>query len=140
MRVNLTNDSDGMSNFAMIKKASKLELPNFRYFMRDEICKAICKKQECGVVNLNKSTQPGSHHTCYWVSGDYKYYFDSFGVIAPKELVEYLKSPIMYSTYQIQQYNDTNCNEWCLYMLNELHTGKDLIDIIIDILNKHKLY
>jgi len=46
----------------------------------------------------------------------------------------------MYSTYQIQQYNDTNCSEWCLYMLNELHKGKDFIDIIIEILNKHKLY
>jgi len=25
-------------------------------------------------------------------------------------------------------------------MLNELHKGKDFIDIIIEILNKHKLY
>jgi len=46
----------------------------------------------------------------------------------------------MYLTYQIQQYNDTNCSEWCLYKLNELHKGKDFIDIIIEILNKHKLY
>jgi len=140
MKVNLVNNGDGMTNFEIIKKAGKIELPNFRYFMRDELCKAICSKKECGVVNLNKSTQPGSHHTCYWVSGDKKYYFDSFGVIPPKELVKYLKSPIMYSTYQIQQYNDTNCSEWCLYMLNELHKGKDFIEIVIDILNKHKLY
>jgi len=109
--------------------------------MRDELCKAICtKKQECGVVNLNTSKQAGSHHTWYWVSGGKKYYFDSFGVIPPEELVKHLKSPTMYSTYQIQQYNDTNCSEWCLYMLNELHKGKDFIDIIIEILNKHKLY
>jgi len=39
----------------------------------------------------------------------------------------------MYSTYQIQQNNDTNCSEWCLYMLNELNKGKDFIDIIIKI-------
>jgi len=92
------------------------------------------------VVNLNASKQHGSHHTCYWVSDNNKYYFDSFGVIPPKELVKYLKSLIMYSTYQIQQYIDTNCSEWCLYMLNELNKGKDFIDIIIEILNKHKLY
>jgi len=70
MRVDLENAGDGMTNFEIIKKAGKLELPNFRYFMRDELCKAICKKQECGVINVNKSTQPGSHHTCFWVSGD----------------------------------------------------------------------
>jgi len=46
----------------------------------------------------------------------------------------------MYATYQIQQYNDTNCSEWYLYMLTELHKGKDFIDIIIEILNKLKFY
>jgi len=46
----------------------------------------------------------------------------------------------MYSTYQIQQNNDTNCSEWCLFMLNGLNKGEDFIDIIIDILNKHKLH
>jgi len=140
MKVDLYNSGDGMSNYEVISKADKLELPNFRYFMRDDLCKAICKKQECSVVNLNTSKQQGSHHTCYWVSNNKKYYFDSFGVVPPKELVKYLKSPIMYSTHQIQQYNDANCSEWCLYMLNELHKGKDFIDIIIEILNKHKLY
>jgi len=72
MRVDLNNDGDGMTNFEIVEKAGKLELPNFRYFMRDELCKAICKKEECGVVNLNKSTQPGLHHTCYWVSNNKK--------------------------------------------------------------------
>jgi len=103
-------------------------------------CVKQCVKKECGVINLNTSKQQGSHHTCYWVANNKKYYFDSFGIIPPKELVKYLKSPIIYSTYQIQQYNDTNCSEWCLYMLIELNKGREFIDIIIDILNKHKLY
>jgi len=54
-----------MSNYEVISKAEKLQLPNFRYFMRDKLCKAICKKQECGVVNLDTSKQQGSHYTCY---------------------------------------------------------------------------
>jgi len=44
MKVDLYNSCDGMSNYEVISKAEKLELPNFRYFMRDELCKAICKK------------------------------------------------------------------------------------------------
>ena len=43
-----------------------------------------------------------THNCCYWKNGDVKYYFDSFGLILLKEVITYLKSPIMYSTYQIQ--------------------------------------
>ena len=38
---------------------------------------------------------------------------------APKELVEYLKPPIIYLTCHIQRFNDTNCGQWCLYVLRE---------------------
>jgi len=66
---------------------------NYNYLTSDILCemnyvRQFVKKQECGVVNLNTSKQLGSHHTCYWVSGDKKYYFDSFGVIPPRELVK----------------------------------------------------
>jgi len=70
MKVDLHNSGDEMTNYEVISKVDKLQLPSFRYFMRDELFKAICKKQECGVVNINTSKQLGSHHTCYWVSGD----------------------------------------------------------------------
>jgi len=95
MKVDLYNSGDGMSNYEVISKAEKLELPNFRYFKRMNCVKAICKKQECGVVNLNTCKQQGSHNTCYWVSNNKEYYFDLFGVVPPKELVKYLKSIIM---------------------------------------------
>jgi len=44
MKVDLHNSGDGMTNYEVISKADKLQLPNFKYFMRDELCKAICKK------------------------------------------------------------------------------------------------
>jgi len=43
MKVDLHNSGDGMTNYEVISKADKLQLPKFRYFMRDELCKAICK-------------------------------------------------------------------------------------------------
>jgi hypothetical protein len=33
---------------------------------------------------------------------------DTFGLIPPKELIKYLKSPILHNRYQIQQFNDEN--------------------------------
>ena len=72
---------------------------------------------------------------CWFKHGDEKYYFDSFGVIAPREIVHYLKPPIIYSTCQIQGFNDTNCGQWCLYVLNELNRKRLFSDIVLDLVN-----
>jgi hypothetical protein len=72
-----------------------------------------------------------------------KIYFDSFGVVPPTEMINYLKSPILCSTYQIQKVNESNCSEWCLFVLNELHKlhskteslERDFMDVILTIIN-----
>ena len=81
------------------------------------------------------SKNEGTHWVCWYKNGKDKIYFDSFGVQPPLELIKYLSSPILYSTYQIQQYNDSNCGEWCLHVLNELNRGRDFFDIILNIVN-----
>ena len=130
------NNGDGMSNFEIIDMANKLNLPNFKYYMRDQIPK-ICKNNlECGIINLDSIKNKGTHHCCYWKNGDDEiYYFDSFGNSAPRELVKYLKHRPLCSSYAIQQFNDSNCSEWCLYVLNKLNKGENFIDIILDIVN-----
>ena len=122
--MDLKNDGNGMTNIEILKHANRLQLPNFKYYMRDELGNKAPDIGECGVLNLDDSKGDGSHHTCFWKDGDKKIYFDSFGVQPPIELIEYLKSPILYSTYQIQRFKDTNCSEWCLYILNELKKVK----------------
>ena len=89
MSVSLTDrEGDGSSNFELVKKAKKLKLNNFRgAFMRDEL-NFVPAVNECGILNLNTSSQPGSHWVCWFKRGNKKYYFDSFGVTAPRELVE----------------------------------------------------
>lgn len=131
------NDGNGMTNFEVIDEAKRLKLPNFKYFMRDELLGKKPLNKECGVVNLDSSKNDGSHNCCYWIDGDKKYYFDSFGINPPKEMIKYLKSPILYSTYQIQQFNDSNCSEWCLHVLHRLKKGEDYTDIIFSIINTH---
>jgi hypothetical protein len=135
MEVDLKNDGNGMSNVEILKHAKQLELPNFRYIMRNEFGKEMPQNIECGIVNLDDKYNPGTHHCAWFKNGDNKIYFDSFGIQPPKEIIRYLKSSILYNTYQIQQYNETNCSEWCLYVLNELNKGRDFISIILDILN-----
>ena len=128
-----------MSNIEILNHAKRLKLPNFKYRMRNEFKKDEKPlKVECGIINLDDKNGRGSHHCCWFKNNDNKIYFDSFGVQPPKELVKYLQSPILYNTYQIQEYNESNCSEWSLHILNELNKGRDFIDIILEIINKDK--
>jgi len=125
----------GSSNFELVEKAKNLILDNFRgVFMTDQL-NFTPLRNECGILNLNRNDQPGSHWVCWFKHRKAKYYFDPFGVIAPKELLEYLKPLIVYSTCQIQGFNDTNCGQWCLYVLRELSRKRLFCDIILDLVN-----
>ena len=140
-KVNLQNDGDGMLDSEFIRHIDRLKIPNFRgYIMRDQLNKLKPLENECGALNIDDSANSGTHTVCWFKKGNKKYYFDAFGILPPKEIITYLKSPIMYSTYQIQQFNDTNCSEWCLYVLNEFYKGKEYTDIILNIIDKYKLY
>lgn len=130
----LQNDGDGMTNVEILNKAMILKLPEFKYYMRNELQGKIPKYKECGVLNLDDSTGPGTHHVCYWKDGINKYYFDSFGIIPPSEIIEYLGRPVLYSTHQIQDINDTNCSELCLHVLAKMNEGKRFTDVVLSML------
>ena len=143
--VNLVNDGDGMTNTELYNKAQKLGLPNFKYFMSNELVKASPDKKECGIVNLDDSDGAGTHHVCYWIDTGRRYCFDSFGVAPPTELIDYMKreaepkvkknddTKILYSTHVIQKLNETNCSEISLYVLNELNKGRNYTDIVLEL-------
>ena len=81
------------------------------------------------IVNLNDSTQPGSH----WVVINVRAppnpieYFDSFGLNAPHEVVELSERMGLNYLYNSTQYQDLNsvlCGYWCLYFVNESRKPK----------------
>ena len=125
------------TNFQLEDAAKRLKIKNFRgVIMRDEIKKMKPLKQECGILGSKTSREDDMHWTAWWKDGKKKFYFDSFGLTPTVEIVKYLKSPIIYSTFQIQQFNEVNCGEWCLYVLNRLNKGDEYDDIILDIINE----
>ena len=127
----------GTTDKFLEEEAKRLKFRNFRgVFMDDELPKQPLM-DECGIINLESSKDQGSHWCCWWKKGNDKYYFDSYGILPSKSIVKYLKSPILYSTFQIQQFNDGNCGEWCLYVLNELNKGKDYKDIVLKIIDEN---
>jgi len=124
------------TNIQLENEAMRLQLKNFRgVIMRDQINKLKQLNQECGILGSKTSREDSMHWTCWWKNGKQKYYFDSFGLLPTKEIIRYLKSPIVYSTFQIQQFNESNCGEWCIHVLNRLNNGDKYIDIILDLIN-----
>ena len=78
-----------LSNIDINKYAKKLGLRNFRgCYMRDELNNLKSDTIESGILNLNLSTESGSHWTCWYRNHNKKYYFDSFGLSPPNELVD----------------------------------------------------
>src|SRR5271155_1525977 len=125
-----------LSNIEIEKYIRLLKIKHFKgCYMRDQLRNLKSKKIECGVLNLNLSDEPGSHWTCWFKMSDKNYYFNSFGLPPPKELVDYLKSPIIYSTFQLQGMNDQNCGKWCLKILKGLSDGQDYYDLILSFVN-----
>ena len=121
-----------LSNTDIANYVKILKIRNFRgCYMRDELKNSRAKDIECGVLNLNLSNEAGSHWTCWFKVNNDKYYFNSFGLPPPKELVDYLVSPILFSTFQLQGMNDQNCGKWCLLILKKLNEGCDYVDLIL---------
>ena len=129
----------GLSNFDLLELVKYLKVPNFRgVFMRDTLPAKIQDK-ECGVVNFNKSSEPGSHWVAYYKDGDKRLYFDSFGQVVPIEIQKYLKSEeelrenkpvIQRNTDIVQKVNTKICGQLCVYVLDSLSKGANFQDII----------
>ena len=85
------------------------------------------------IVNLNDSTQPGSHWVVINVKPNIIEYFDSFGLNAPHEVVELshtLGLNYIYNSTQYQDLNSVLCGYWCLYFVNESQKGRSYYDIL----------
>ena len=119
----------GLTNLDLMRYVSILRIPYFRgVFMRDELPK-VDRQIECGIVNLNRSDEMGSHWVCYVRNQNDRIYFDSFGQITPLELQEYLKTPKEFKTNKaviqrnsdvVQRPNSHVCGHLCLVVLTSL--------------------
>ena len=106
--------------------------------MRDELV-GTPAQQECGVVNFNTSSEPGSHWVAYYKNGKDRIYFDSFGQVPPTEIQKYLKTKeefennapvIQRNTDIVQKPNTDICGHLCLYVLDNLSKGAKFQEII----------
>lgn len=77
-----------------------------------------------GIVNLDSSKGPGTHFTLWMnLPNEPKvYYFDSYGVVPPENVANWLKTsgkPITYSSSQVQPIASKLCGYYCVYVANQ---------------------
>ena len=119
-----------LSNIEIIDAAKKLSRDGFRgVFFRDTLPKKA-KLNECGILNLYSSSGDGTHWIMWFKKGKDKFYFDSYEVQPPSELIAYLKSPIFYNSERVQQNGEVFCGYLCLFALKQLSLGNDLQAVI----------
>ena len=60
------------------------------HFLRDTL-PIKTKLNECGILNLDSSSSDGTHWVMWFEKGKEKFYFNSYVVQPPSELIAYLK-------------------------------------------------
>ena len=131
--VNLPNKA--LTNFELLDAVKKLKIKKIRgIFMRNELPRRPLDR-ESGILNLDGVSGRGTHWVCWYKNkpeGD-NFYFDSFGVQPPNELIEYFSSPILYNTEKIQPDGEVVCGHLCLFVLCRLSRGERFQKIINDL-------
>ena len=115
-----------------MKWIKRLGIKHFRgIYSRDGLPKKI--RKECGIINLDDMTGPGTHWVCFRNIDNVVEYFDPFGLIMPNEALVYFNTSgkrIVYSMDEIQNRNTVLCGYWCLYYLFERQRGNSILDVI----------
>lgn len=86
------------------------------------------RKKLCLVVNMDDSSGGGTHWTCldYNPKRNYSFYFDSFGLEPPREVVKFLgkyMKPIQFNTENLQDTRSNRCGYYCVEILEYLNQG-----------------
>ena len=106
-------------------------------FSKDMLPKRI-NKSESIIVNLQDYfAGSGTHWVCVYNdqgSGNVEY-FDSFGLVPPNEVIEYMRTSnknIIYNDTQIQNINSILCEFYCVYYVLERNKRRKPNEILSD--------
>ena len=70
------------------------------------------------------------HIGLWFKKGKDKFYFDSYEVHPPSELIAYLESPIFYNSERVPEMGEVICGHLCLFTLKQLSLGNNLQAVI----------
>lgn len=75
------------------------------------------------IINLDDSFGGGTHWVSIFFGDNHIYYFDSFGITPPEDVVklsEKIGKEFCYSSEQYQDFNSVLCGYYGMYFINEM--------------------
>ena len=118
-----------LTNYDIDKIENVIKLPTFRgCFSKDEL-PHVKKANECMIINMQDDKDgDGSHWIClYKHERNGTFYFDSFGLEPPIDIISYCKNKYhLVTDKQIQPIKSNKCGWYCLYVLDMLTCGEFL--------------
>lgn len=118
-----------------------LDKSQLQYFKgiicRDEFTK-LAKPWEIEYIIYNTvDSSSNNGHWVMWAKQNNKWYhFCPYGADPCKELIEYANAPIMSSTFQIQEFGETCCGEYCVLLIYLMTEGIDFQDAVLSCVSK----
>jgi hypothetical protein len=94
-------------------------ISNFRGVITIDTLPKKIFKSECGVINYDRISGPGTHWVCYYNHPKSKFseVMDSLGLPPPKEILNYLETSgkdFLYNSSQIQANDSVLCGYYCV--------------------------
>ena len=124
-----------LSNIEMYQMNNILKIPNLKIITKIELNNIKYNNKDNFIVNFDDYNN-GTH----WVSIYQNIYFDSYGIIAPDDIENYMKKGYVYNDIQLQPLNLSSlyCGWFCLYFLDYMNNHNE--DNIIKFHNFIKLF
>jgi hypothetical protein len=123
------NKIKALYDFDIIECCKELQFNNFKgVFMRDELNNNKFNDNECLIINLDVRSGPGIHWMCLFSKNGVSYYFDSYGLPPPDEVLIYWKNKNIYYNklpIQLDDKVEILCGHYCVYILYKLNNNYD---------------
>jgi len=122
-----------LSNFDLINIAKKYNLHLIGVYSKDELPLLSNRKSGAYIINLQDDKDSdgndlgGTHWTCFIVDEKTRnaVYFDSFGIIYPRQVKEFCKGlDLNYNSVQIQHIDSKECGWFCIAFIHYYETSK----------------
>ena len=125
-----------MNNLEIIELINELKISNFLgVYMKDEI-KNIHMPRNSDfyfIYNLQTSKENGSHWLVDGRSKNQNIHMCPFGSDPCNEFIEFIGTPIISSTFRIQEFTEKSCGLYCILLLYLLDKGNSFEDSVLEL-------
>ena len=115
-----------------LAKKKKVQLDGILDF--DSIQVPLSKKYYIYLLEKNPDSGVSGHYVALIKEQTNSFYFDSFGLPPTLEICKVLQKPIKYSTFEIQDLEETNCGNLCIALLSQYQKTKDFEKSVLNLI------